>query len=236
MADDAAAAAAAGVLADMGLANTTAEAPALAGDTGEQPAPAVDLPDFTPDLAGIEDLIDVEDIPLDDIDDEEIDLDPIAETPVGTDEYVDPEVAQLRAQNEKLAKQVRYQQELRLKDGQKRWRDEAKRRFPLCDPDSLAGNSRRAVLREAAQQHAKTESLIKPYIQAARDVLAAEKQDARQEARQEAANAWGQPFVGPGEANAELVAVQEEKDKLDRRHFTNVHQIVAARIKQGFQI
>ena len=212
-----------------GTAAAATEAEQTAPAEPEAAAPAVELPNYSADLSGIEDLLDEPDYEPDDGDE------PIIPAPVAEedDEYADPEVKRLKSELRKLGKQVEHERRLRQQEGQKQWKAEAQRRFPLCDPDGLTGASRRAVLREAARQHERSEKLLKPIVEAAKAVLAQEKQTVKTEARQQAKEAWGEPVDGP---HAPIVEAAEKAEQVDRSKFRNVHDIVRERFRSGLQI
>jgi hypothetical protein len=116
------------------------------------------------------------------------------------DEYVDPQVAHLRAELKRVQKQAEYEKGLRLKSDRKKWEKEAAQFFPLADPSTIKAESRRAFRREAHAQHERMKN--NPQFKA---FLEAE----RLRVRQEAAAAWGKPTSGPGAPPSEAAAAED---------------------------
>lgn len=234
---NAAAEAVAGVLGDM-FPETVAEAT----DTTsvEQPAPEetpeapeLNLPSFEADTTGL-DFLDDEPEPDYEIEDDDLD-EPIAAQAPEIDEFTDPEVAKVLAANKKLQAQLEHERGLRKQAKIKDWRSEASRRFPLCDAPTLNGDSRRAVLRAAKQQHDRVYILIKPYADAVKTIKTEVSAEVTAEARERAVQAWGQPTSGPSQAAIEAVELADQTQH-DRKQYRNVHDSVLARVRKGFQI
>lgn len=188
-----------------------------------------ELPSWEADTEGIEDLLDGPDDDLED-DDPEVDDEPVL---AQSDEYEDPVVAKLKAKIAKQEKQLKYQQDLRVKDQEKAWRAEAARRFPLADVEEISAKSKRAFLRQAAQQHERVERKVQPIISALESLRGEVIQTAQGEARDQAKAAWGQPTAGP---QAPMVEAAETEVSLDRRRYKTVHDMVQARFKAGLEI
>ena len=244
MADDAAQAAAAAVLEDltgpepqmvrpdtsdlMGVYQDGAAAPA---DAGEQTAPVEPepfaLPSWDADVSGIEDLLDEPDDPP--VGDEP---EPYRAPTVQAEETWDDdeEKRQLKAQLVQAQKRLVWEQEQRTKAQEKDWRAEAGRRFPFSDPDSIKATSRRGFLRQAAEQHQRVEKKVKPLTDALEALREQTIVEARAQAKQEAAAAFGRPTVGP---QAAQVQITNDEQQYDRRRFRSPHELIAAKLKGG---
>jgi hypothetical protein len=120
------------------------------------------------------------------------------------DEYVDPQVAHLRAELKRAQKQAEYEKGLRLKSDRKKWEKEAAQFFPLADPSTIKAESRRAFRREAHAQHERMKN--NPQFKA---FLESERQRVRQEAEQ----AWGKPTAGPGAPPSEALLAENAIDE-----------------------
>lgn len=229
MAEDATAAAAS-VVTD--LLGTDAD---VATETVEQaapePQPEVEIPSWEADTDGIEDILtepddDEPEFQLEDDQDDE----PVLSQ---QDEYLDPEVAKLRARLAKAEKQNRYLAELRARDNLKGWRAEAARRFPLADVDDIQATSRRAVLRQAQAQHERYTRKVEPLLKTLEELKQSVVAEAKQAAKEEAAQAWGQPTTAP---QPQMVQAAEDTTKLDRRNYKNPYELIKARIQGGLEI
>lgn len=192
-------------------------------------APDVEIPSFAADVDGIEDILEFD---FDDVEDDGV---PVARATeeYEPDEYDDENTARLKAKLAKLEKQVQYQQQLRAKDNEAKWRSEAQRRFPLADVDEINATSRRAFLKKAHEQHARYARKVEPIIKQLDDLKSSLVAEVKQEAREQAQQAWGRPTTGP---QVQTVQAAEDADRLDRRKYRSVHEVVAARIRNGFQI
>ena len=166
--------------------------------------PEVDLdPELPPDI-----LMDLEP-DSDDESDEPAYEDPPWESTVpkawqeseSDDEYVDPQVAHLRAELAKEKKRAEYEKNLRLKGERKKWEAEAAKFFPLADPTTIKADSRRAFRREAQAQHTRMKD--NPQFQR---FLEAE----RARVRAEAQAAWGTPTSGPGAGTPDSKQFEDE--------------------------
>lgn len=117
---------------------------------------------------------------------------------VESDEYVDPEVQQLRSQLAAEKKKREHSESLRLNDARKGWVEEARKFFPLAQPDTIAATSHRAFLKEAHRQH----EAMKPIFEQA---LEARTGQVREEARE----AWGRPMPGGSHVPPDTAAGQD---------------------------
>lgn len=198
-----------------------------APEQGEQPAPVAEetpeIPSFTADLSGIEDILD-EPEDLADLEEEE----PPAET--GEFDEYDPDRAQ--AEIKRLNKKLKWESEQRVKNGQKVWRAEAKRRFPLAAPlvDRIEATSRRAFLREAAEYQQLLDTGLKPILSRLDAQSAQVEADARATAEANTASAWGRPTSGPAQPLVEEARTNQDQD-LDRRRYGSPLEMVQARFR-----
>jgi hypothetical protein len=127
-------------------------------------------------------------------------------------EDLDPTVKKRLLEAEKKAKHF---EQLRLKEGQKGWKAEAKEFFPFAAPflDDINATSRRQFLKRAKDIHGKMAPLVEERVlKPARDAIEAEKAKARTEAREAAEIAWGKV---PGSMNAPSDAVGT-REKVER--------------------
>lgn len=202
----------------------------VAPPVGEQAAPAPEppaLPSWDADTTGIEDLFDEDDDEPDGIGDE-----PIFETPVQAENEWedDDEKRALKSRLAKAERQIEWERKQRAKVAEKEWRAEAGRRFPLSDPDTINATSRRGFLRQAAEQHQRVEKKIKPVTDALEALRTETVQEAKQEARVEAAQQWGVPTAGPSAAHA---VVQSQQKEIRREDYRSFHEYAAAKLKAG---
>ncbi len=187
--------------------------------------PEFEFPNFEADLTGIEDLLDEPDPePEPEAVYVEADED---EEPVWDD---DDEKRKLKSELAKTQKRLQWEQEQRVKASSKGWREEAKRRFPLADVDEIDATSRRALLRKAQEQHSRTETKLKPILDALEALKSQAVAEVKAEARATAAQAWGQPTSAP---SAPVVEQAEEDAKLDRKNYRTLHERVLAQVKAG---
>ena len=242
MADEAALAAAAGVVDDiigdqqirpdtsdlMGIYPDAAAAPA---EPGEQSAPEPELesiPSWEADTSGIEDLLDEDEPPVGG----EPDFFQQAPPPAAVEETWedDEEKRQLKAQLVAAQKRLAWEQEQRTRAQEKEWRAEAGRRFPLSDPEEITATSRRAFLRKAAEQHQRVQKKVAPLTAALEQLKQQTIQEARQEAREEARASWGRPTAGPTPAQ---VQVAGDEAQYDRRAHRSAHDLIKAKLLGG---
>lgn len=205
-------------------------------EVSEQTAPAepqVDLSAFQTDTSGL-DWLEDEPAPVDDDDDYTVtpsfDDDEVLTPTTEWDE--DEEKTQLRRQLARLEKQNKWNEEQRVKALQKKWHEEAARRFPLSSPGTINATSRRATLREAKSQHDFVFSKVKPLYDAIQAEKQATTQEAIQEGRRTAEQAWGKPMVGGGQgaiAWDQPAPVGQQKLQRGESFFDRVSQ----RLKSG---
>lgn len=194
--------------------------------TAPEPTPEeVDLPDYSADTDGIEDLLNEPDFDDTELEDDHDDDPVLAES-----EYDDPDVAKLKAKLAKAEKQLRYQSELRAKDNLKGWRAEAARRFPLADVDEITGTSRRAVLRKASESHGRYEKKLAPILGQVDTLRAQVVQEAHAEGRAAAEAAYGRPTSGPTVGQVEIA---ERDANLDRKKYRTPLEMLRARMAAG---
>lgn len=190
---------------------------------GEQPdtpvVEPVEIPSFSADTEGIEDLLDAPDF-----EEEPPAVVQQQQSEEEYQEYVDP--AELQARLARAERELEYERKLRVDSNVKGWREEAARRFPLADVDEIQATSRRAMMKKAQEQHERYERKIQPVIEKL-DALRSEViQEAKAEGREQSAQAWGAPTSGP---QVPTVAAAETDAKLDRRQYKTVHEMVRAR-------
>lgn len=215
----------AGTVADLFGDQTDAAEPVTVPNSPEADAPdlahepATVLPDLNPDLP--EDLADYLDAP--DLDDDE----PAAVWGDEPDDegYVDPD--QLARENAKLKKRLEYEQQQKLKVGQKAWAAEAKKIAPLATPDQIQATSRRAFLRQARAQHEERFALLKPHIESYEQAKQQLRAEVEAEVRAELAAAWGKPTVGAG-ATAPGLASAKQDDLTRARNSRNLAGVARA--------
>lgn len=122
------------------------------------------------------------------------------------DEYVDPQVARLKAKLAKQEKKLAHVEKLRAQDNKKRWSAEAKKYFPLSQPESIQAGSHRAFIAEARRQH----DALKPVFEEALAARTAQVKAARREE-------WGPAVSGPGavptEASTGVDAVKAARER-----------------------
>ena len=189
-----------------------------------QEAPS-DTVSFEADLSGIEDLL-ADDEPEDE-------PEPEYEEPDPEDEFdVDQKQAKRLRQ---LEKRNRYLEEQYIRAGQKNWKAEAKRRFPLAAAgvDDINESSRKETLRRAKALHDTVAKAAAPYLKEINEARAAAEADGKAEGRQKAEEAWGKPTVGPPEPAIEHARLAEAEDSLDRRHYKSVLDRTLARVRAG---
>ena len=128
------------------------------------------------------------------------------------DDYVDPEVRDLRKQLKVAQKKAEHFESLRLRADRSKWETEAAKFFPFANPDTIAADSRRGFLREAKAQHEQIKAAVQPVLaqyKADRETIRAELEA---EVRAEISAAWGKPTVNP---NAVPTLAQDRTDKVD---------------------
>lgn len=206
-------------------------APDAAPVEGEQPAPEAApepfaLPSWDADTTGIEDLLDEEDDPP--LDDE-----PIYQAPEpASDEWDDDEEKRaLKARLAKAERQIEWERNRAAKAAEKEWRAEAARRFPFSDPETIKATSRRGFLRDAAEQHQRVAKKIQPVLDALEATRTETVQEAKLQARVEAAQQWGRPTAGPSAAH--VASVQSEEKEIKREDFKSFHEYAKAKLKSG---
>lgn len=196
----------------------------------EQAAPVAPEPTAFPsweaDTTGIEDIFDEEDEPP--VDDEP-EFETLAPQPTAN-EWDDPEKRALQARLAKAERQIEWERKQRAKVAEKEWRNEAGRRFPFADPETINATSRRGFLRQAAEQHQRVTRKIQPVLDALEQTRSETVQEAKLVARAEAAQQWGRPTTGPSAAHAVPQAAQKE---IRREDFKSFHEYAAAKLKGG---
>ena len=197
----------------------------------EQPAPEaaepeVELPSWQADTTGLDFLEDEDDEP-------ELPAAPVEEEEEVEPEWdEDPAATKLRKDLAKANKQLAWEREQRITSSRKNWRQEAERRFPLADVDSIRkADRRRATLKAAAAQQAKMEKKLGPILQRVDQLRGEVLTEARQEARAEAAQAWGAPSVGaPSGEQAQAV---EDAAKYKPSAYKRLEDLTLAKLKGG---
>ena len=130
----------------------------------------------------------------------------------------------LRAKVHKLEKALLFQKEQRAKSERKNWQKEAEERFPLANFTGIQATSRRAFLKAAAESHNAAYRHLSPYLERLEAERNAAIEEAKEKAKQEAIQAWGEPTVGPsvpeidqGAYDAELSAMRRAGKSLEER-------------------
>lgn len=151
------------------------------------------------------------------------------------DEYADPRLAAERERRRQLERELEKTRREQRRSEADRWKAEADRVFPLL-PEAVRdrlmaeAKSHRGFLRAAKEQH---DLFVEVANRARKDVLEhleQLKQQAVEEARVEAAEAWGRPTTGdslPRRANDLSSRVQ------DRRGAQSLTDLVKARLTAG---
>lgn len=127
-------------------------------------------------------------------------------------EDLDPSVKKRLLEAEKKA---RHFEQLRLKEGQKGWKAEAKQFFPFSEPflDDINATSRRQFLKRAKDIHGRMAPLVEERVlKPARDAIEAEKEKARKEAREAAEIAWGK-VPGSMSAPSDTAGTKEKVER-----------------------
>lgn len=217
---------------------TRQAAAALIGDvadelTSEQPAPeaaetttseAPEPSTWQADTSGLDFLEDEDDEP----EPPTIVEEPEEEEPEWDE---DPAAAKLRKDLAKANKQLAWERDQRVTQSRKQWKAEAERRFPLADVDSITKDSRRATLKAAAEQQAKMEKKLGPTLREIDELRAKVLDEARQQGRQEAAEAWGKPAFG-APAATEVQAV-EDAERFKPSAHKSLLALTTAKLKAG---
>lgn len=188
-----------------------------AAQTGEEPVAAAAEPEVTgefefPSFAAQ---------PPDDLDLDDIEDDPepaaIADEPEEQyeEEWIDQD-EQLRRELAKAKKEAAHYKQLRARESEKKWRDEASRRYPLAAPflDDVQADSRRSYLKQAQHLHARLEPFIqnevlapvKAKIQQAADQVKAAKRGQEREQ-------WGPPLAGPARTATTTSAAERASER-----------------------
>lgn len=138
----------------------------------------------------------------------------------------DPAVLKRLRQAEKKAE---YYENLRAEDSKRKWKDEAKKFFPLSEYalDDIQATSRRGYLKQAQAAHQSVLPHLKPYIEQMQTTLESEKEKARAEAREEAEKAWGRPATGDNAAS-DAEAHREQVEKARRRPGGELSDVIRA--------
>lgn len=198
---------------------------------GEQPAPETEeteeAPSWQADTSGLDFLEEDDDLPEDPAPPTFEDDDPEPEP----DEYEDPAAARLRKDLAKANKQLEWERGQRIQASRKNWTAEAERRFPLADVDSIQADSRRATLKAAAASQTKMEKKLGPILQKVDQLRGEVLTEARQEARAEAAEAWGSPRQGTPSGSDTTDAENAEKYKPSA--YKRLEDLTLAKLKGG---
>lgn len=157
--------------------------------------------------------------------------------PVEEEEEVEPEwdedpaAAKLRRDLAKANKQLAWEREQRVTQSRKVWKAEAERRFPLADVDNISRDSRRATLKAAAEQQQKMEKKLGPTLREIDELRAKVLDEARQEGRADAEQAWGKPAFG-APAATEVQAV-EDAERFKPSAHKSLLALTTAKLKAG---
>jgi hypothetical protein len=129
--------------------------------------------------------------------------------PVEVDEDAVREAVKLRKRNEWLEAQL-----VKTKRGQ--WEAEAEKYFPLAKHalGDIKATSRRSFLAAAKAEHNRILPHVQTYLASAKEVVDAERSTATEQARDQVAEAWGQPLTGPDSALS--VPAVEKTERLTR--------------------
>lgn len=157
--------------------------------------------------------------------------------PVEEEEEVEPEwdedpaASKLRKDLAKANKQLAWEREQRVTASRKNWNAEAERRFPLADVENIQADSRRATLRAAAAQQQKMEKKLGPTLREIDELRAKVLEEARQEGRGIAEEAWGKPAFG-APAATEVQAV-EDAERFKPSAHKSLLALTTAKLKAG---
>lgn len=143
----------------------------------------------------------------------------------------DPAASKLRKDLAKANKQLAWEREQRITSSRKNWKQEAERRFPLADVDSIQADSRRATLKAAATSQAKMEKKLGPILQKVDQLRGEVLVEARQEARAEAQTAWGKPSFGA--PAVEDTKAAEDAQKYKPSAYKRLEDLTLAKLKGG---
>jgi hypothetical protein len=131
--------------------------------------------------------------------------------PLEVDEDAVREAVKLRKRNEYLEREL-------VKSKSAGWRKEIEQHFPLAKHavDDILKNatSRRSALRAAKKEHDRILPHVQAYLADAKEVVDAERSTATEQAREQVAEAWGQPLTGPDSALS--VPAVEKTERLTR--------------------
>jgi hypothetical protein len=141
------------------------------------------------------------------------------------DEDFEPDAAdqedldELRKRLYKAEKALENQKRLRARQQSENWQREAAERYPLANLDGIKEISRSAYMKAAAQSHNMVLTHIQPHLAKLEAERAELMKQTKAEARQEAADAWGQPTVGgtPGEIDVAAFASELEESRTKQR-------------------
>lgn len=140
------------------------------------------------------------------------------------DPYEDEEKRELRRQLRRAQKEAEFAKEMRLKEAHTKWRGKMEKQYPLASWETVAGESRRAFERAAAQSHNANLAVLKPHIDQLNEAWAKVKQLGYAEGKQEAHEAWGRPTTGPSAGVANVA--QAEKQLEEARRSGNLELIL----------
>lgn len=137
-----------------------------------------------------------------------------------TEEYqmLDEEGQRLLARARAAEKKAEHYENLRLDEAKKGWKEEALKFFPLSahalDEIGKTAKSHREYRRQAEAAHQAVVPYVKDVTDKAKAVIEAEKTKAVEEARSEAANAWGTVPRSPHTPTE--ASITQEQIKLNR--------------------
>ena len=133
---------------------------------------------------------------------EEPDFTALAEEEVTNDEDLNYEDGDTEERKARIAaeKRVAWLEGRIVDQNRAKWEAESIKYFPLSEHKikDIKADSRRAFMREAKAAHEAVLPYVKPLIDQLTAAKDAAKAEGALEGRQEAANAWGTPTVGPG--------------------------------------
>ncbi len=160
------------------------------------------------------------------LDEPDFDEEITSTSPVDEDEFVDPdELARRLAIAEK---RLAFAEQKRAEAERNKWVTEAQKFFPFADASKITATSRRAFLRQARDAHQSVASHVTPLLADIEAAKEAARKQAYEEAKVEAASAWGKPNLGGGPSGAPVEAA-DAADRLDAaRNSRNMTKVVKA--------
>lgn len=168
---------------------------------------------------------------------EEAEAEVRAEAPEEEEVYEDEETATLRKELKAAQKKIAWQEEQKLKESAPRWKKEALKYTPYCEPfiEEIAAKatSRRGLLREAKRVNDVVEAWANErFTKPSEEQLEAIREELRAEVKAEATAAWGEPTVTPAGVPAEASEARQKLEEL-RNAGAPLEKLILARKDAG---